>query len=194
MCLSGCCLARKSSQYLAAGSRQIFAVCIAADANCDSWVQEVEILRQQVSNYDKDKLTLQLTKQRLLQAEKQFKNLEWEKEVLQQRFARIEKERDDLYSRFEASIYELQQKTGLKGMLLEKKVEALHDHLEKKEAQLAEVLAASNLDPQTLSHVRNPPSLALLGAVRVLRLAMRAAAVAAGVSAAWLSVAGVSCR
>ena len=118
-------------------------------------MQEVEVLRQQVSNYEKDKLTLQLTKQRLLQAEKQFKNLEWEKEVLQQRFVKIEKERDELYARFESSIFELQQKLGLKGMLLERKVEAMHEQLEKKEAQLAEVLAASNLDPQTLQQVRN---------------------------------------
>ena len=43
--------------------------------NTIHWLLEVEVLRQQVSNYEKDKLTLQLTKQRLLQAEKQFKNV-----------------------------------------------------------------------------------------------------------------------
>ena len=117
-------------------------------------VQEVEVLRQQVSNYEKDKMTLQLTKQRLVQADKQFKNLEWEKEVLAQRFSKMEKERDELYARFESSIFELQQKTGLKGVLLEKKLEAAYEVLEKKEAQLAEVLAASNLDPGTLANVR----------------------------------------
>lgn len=47
----------------------------------------------------------------------------------------------------------MQQKTGLKGMILERKLEALSDELEKKEAQLAEVLAASNLDPSTLQQV-----------------------------------------
>jgi growth arrest-specific protein 8 len=113
------------------------------------------VLRQQVSNYDKDKMTLQLTKQRLLQADKQFKNLEWEKEVLSQRFIKMEKERDELYARFESSIFELQQKTGLKGVLLEKKLEAAYEVLEKKESQLAEVLAASNLDASTLQNVRH---------------------------------------
>lgn len=117
-------------------------------------VQEVESLRQQLSNYDKDKVTLQLTKQRLLHADKQLKNIEWEKEVLSQRFGKVESERDDLYKRFEASILEVQQKTGLKGMLLERKVEALNDALEKKQTQLAEVLAASNLDSPTLQSVR----------------------------------------
>ena len=112
------------------------------------------MLRQQVSNYDKNKMTLQLTKQRLAQADKQFKNLEWEKEVLSQRFSKVENERDDLYARFEASVFELQQKAGLKGVLLERKLEAAYEVLEKKESQLAEILAASNLDAPTLQNVR----------------------------------------
>lgn len=47
----------------------------------------------------------------------------------------------------------MQQKAGLRSVLLERKLEALSEHLEHKEAQLAEVLAASNLDPQTLQKV-----------------------------------------
>lgn len=120
---------------------------------CSRILQEVESLRQQLSNYDKDKVTLQLTKQRLIHADKQLKNIEWEKEVLSQRFAKVEAERNELYNKFEASILEVQQKTGLKGMLLERKVEALNDALEKKQTQLAEVLAASNLDSPTLQSV-----------------------------------------
>ena len=117
-------------------------------------IQEVESLRQQLSNYEKDKVTLQLTKQRLLHADKQLKNIEWEKEVLSQRFSKVEAERNELYGKFEASILDVQQKTGLKGMILERKVEALHDALEKKQTQLGEVLAASNLDSPTLQSVR----------------------------------------
>jgi Growth-arrest specific micro-tubule binding len=40
------------------------------------------------------------------------KNLEWEAEVLAQQFAAVQKERDELYDRFEASIHEVAQKTG----------------------------------------------------------------------------------
>lgn len=119
-----------------------------------SGLQEVESLRQQLSNYDKDKMTLQLTKQRLLHADKQLKNLEWEKEVLSQRFTRIETERNELFAKFESSVQEVQQKTGLKKMLLEKKVEALNQALEKKQTQLAEVLVAANMDSGTLQNVR----------------------------------------
>lgn len=47
----------------------------------------------------------------------------------------------------------MQQKSGFKNLLLEKKLDALTDTLEKKEAQLNEVLSASNLDPSALSVV-----------------------------------------
>merc|ERR1739845_95931 len=51
------------------------------------------------------------------------------------------------------AIHEVQQKSGFKNLLLEKKLKTLFDTLEKKEAQLNEVLAASNLDPNALSAV-----------------------------------------
>lgn len=74
-------------------------------------------------------------------------------QVLQQRYDKVEKERDQLYSKFEASIYSVQQKTGVRNLLLEKKLHALGGVLEHKEAQLAEVMAASNLDPATLAQL-----------------------------------------
>jgi len=80
-----------------------------------SFFIQVELLRQSLANYDKDKQSLQQTKARLLNAEKQVKNLEWENEVLQQRFLKVQGERDDLYEKFEASIYDVQQKTGAWG-------------------------------------------------------------------------------
>ncbi|DBA75681.1 hypothetical protein WJX79_005311 [Trebouxia sp. C0005] len=116
-------------------------------------VKEVESLRAVVGNYEKDKAALSQSKARLLHSEKHLKHLEWENEVLQQRHAKVEAERDQLYSKFEASIYSVQQKTGVRNLLLEKKLSALGGVLEHKEAQLAEVMAASNLDPATLAQL-----------------------------------------
>lgn len=116
-------------------------------------LKEVELLRQQLANYEKDKLSLQQTKARLVNAEKQIKNLEWENEVLQQRFGKVQSERDELYSKFESSIYDVQQKTGLKTLLLERRLEAMHEAMETKEAQLTEVLSAANIDPSTLQGI-----------------------------------------
>jgi len=65
----------------------------------------------------------------------------------------IQTERDELYNKFVKAVHEVQQKSNFKNLLLEKKLGAFADMLEKKEAQFNEVLAASNLDPAALSAV-----------------------------------------
>lgn len=65
----------------------------------------------------------------------------------------MQSERDELYAKFVKAIHEVQQKSSFKNLLLEKKLGALSDTLEKKEAQLNEVLSASNLDPTALTVV-----------------------------------------
>ena len=116
-------------------------------------LKEVESLRHQLANYEKDKMSLEQTKARLAEATRQLRNLEWEYEVFTQKFTQVEKERDELYDRFENSIYSMQQKSGLRNMLLEKRLESLHGELEKKDVQLSEVLSASNIDPATLQQI-----------------------------------------
>ncbi|XP_023646085.1 dynein regulatory complex subunit 4 isoform X1 [Paramormyrops kingsleyae] len=108
---------------------------------------------KQLANYDMDKGSLARAKAHLKIAEKENKDLKWEHEVLEQRFGKVQAERDELYQKFTKAIQEVQQKSGFKNLLLEKKLEALADTLEKKEVQLNEVLSASNLDPTALSAV-----------------------------------------
>ncbi|XP_067948059.1 dynein regulatory complex subunit 4-like [Watersipora subatra] len=115
--------------------------------------EEVEELRKQLANYDKDKQALINAKARLKVMEEDLRGLQWEHEVLEQRFEKIQSERDDLYTKFVKAIHEVQQKSNFKNLLLEKKLSALADTLEKKEAQLNEVLSASNLDPTALTVV-----------------------------------------
>ncbi|XP_017889521.1 dynein regulatory complex subunit 4 [Ceratina calcarata] len=105
---------------------------------------------RQLANYEKDKQSLINTKKRLSMAAKDYENLKWENEVLELRFEKCQSERDELHSRFVSAILELQQKTGLKNVLLEKKLEKLSDLLEQREAQISEVLAAAQLDPTTV--------------------------------------------
>ena len=47
----------------------------------------------------------------------------------------------------------MQQKSGFKNIILERKLQVVDESLEKKEAQLSEVLAAANLDPNMLGTV-----------------------------------------
>ncbi|XP_059177710.1 dynein regulatory complex subunit 4-like isoform X2 [Physella acuta] len=115
--------------------------------------EEVEDLRRQLSNYEKDKEILKNAKGHVKQMTEEFKALKWEHEVLEQRFQKIQDERDELYRKFIKAIHEVQQKSNFKNLLLERKLSALADTLEKKEAQLNEVLSASNLDPTALTVV-----------------------------------------
>merc|ERR1712130_793337 len=106
-------------------------------------------LRRKLENYEKDKKS----KYRLVIQEKEMKDLKWENEVLEQRFKKLEAERDNLHKNFVSAVQEVVQKANFKKLLLERKVVALADSLEKKDAQLNEILAASNLDPAALSVV-----------------------------------------
>ncbi|KAL1007328.1 hypothetical protein UPYG_G00085060 [Umbra pygmaea] len=115
--------------------------------------EEVASLQKKLANYEKDKASLAGAKARLKVADKEMKDLKWEHEVLEQRFSKVQVERDDLYKKFTQAILEVQQKSGFKNLLLERKLGALTNTLEKKEAQLNEVLSASNLDPTALSVV-----------------------------------------
>lgn len=65
----------------------------------------------------------------------------------------MQQERDELYRKFTAAIQEVQQKTGFKNLVLERKLQALNAAVEKREVQFNEVLAASNLDPAALTLV-----------------------------------------
>lgn len=95
----------------------------------------------------------QNAKSRLHVLETQLRDLTWEHEVLEQRFHHVEKERDELYEKFESAIYDVQQKSGFKNILLERKLQTINESLEKKESQLSEVIHAANLDPNLLGTV-----------------------------------------
>ncbi|CAF0736920.1 unnamed protein product [Brachionus calyciflorus] len=115
--------------------------------------ERVAELEKHLFSYEKDKALLASTRARLKELEDQYAKLGWEHEVLTQRFEATVKERDELYKKFVKAIHDVQQKSNLKNLLLEKKLGALGDTLEKKEAQLNEVLTASNLDPSALTVV-----------------------------------------
>jgi len=116
-------------------------------------LKEVEKLRHELANYQKDKMSLQNAKSRLHVLETQLRDLSWEHEVLEQRFHHVEKERNELFEKFESTIYDVQQKSGFKNILLERKLQAINESLEKKESQLSEVIHAANLDPNLLGTV-----------------------------------------
>jgi len=113
----------------------------------------VEELEKELEAFRSTQDRLKKTAKMLKTTKDELKDLQWEHEVLEQRFAQVEAERDELYDKFVTTIHEVQQKSGFKNLLLEKKMSVLNDELEKKDAQLSEVLAASNIEPSALAAV-----------------------------------------
>ena len=55
---------------------------------------------------------------------------------MEQRFQKLQSERDELHANFVTAVQEVVQKANFKKLLLERKVIALADSLEKKDAQV----------------------------------------------------------
>lgn len=67
----------------------------------------------------------------------------------------VQQERDELLKKQTEAILDVQQKSGLKEMLLERKLAALTETLEKREAQLCAALSVSTVDQTAASSAGN---------------------------------------
>ncbi|XP_066998435.2 dynein regulatory complex subunit 4 [Anabrus simplex] len=108
---------------------------------------EVAELNRKMKNYQKDKMSLTNTKIRLGCVQKELDNVKWENEVLENRLIQIQDERNELRNRFKQALMDMQEKIGLKTAVLERKIIALSQALEAKDAQIADVITEANLDP-----------------------------------------------
>lgn len=102
--------------------------------------QEVVKLHDQLRAYEEDKKKLAAVKDQIRQRDTSLQRMEFQHEVLQQQYGLVTSERDELYAKFQQSMYDVQQKSGLKNLILHKKVDAIEDALETSDAQLAEIL------------------------------------------------------
>ncbi|XP_029318560.1 LOW QUALITY PROTEIN: dynein regulatory complex subunit 4 [Cottoperca gobio] len=74
-------------------------------------------------------------------------------ETMEEKFSKLQLERDELYKTFTQNIQKVQQKADLKNTLLEKKLNGLTAGVEKTQAQLFSVISASNMDQTALDGV-----------------------------------------
>lgn len=115
--------------------------------------KEVETLRYELSNYEKDKMSLKNTRSRLLVLEDQFKKLEESHVDLTGQYSTVESERDNLLVNFETSLQDVQQRAGFKNTILENRLNEVQAELDSKDTQLSQVLQAANLEPASLDLV-----------------------------------------
>jgi len=116
--------------------------------------EEVVKLKVELEEYKIEKAEMRKVKAALLVVEGSQSNVSWEYETLVQRLVDLRKDRDELDQNLRASIFEVKQKSSFRGILLEKKLLALHKMQGEREGQLNEVLSRSNLDPVVLSQVK----------------------------------------
>ena len=95
------------------------------------------------------------TQSQIMERDSVLKDIEWQYEVRLQQFQYLEKEKEELYQDFDRTVYELQQKTGLRNLILERKFETIQESAETKDAQINQLLAASKIDPKAFGIIQN---------------------------------------
>ena len=71
---------------------------------------------------------------KIVQTQKEYHDIEWQYEVLHQQYQYIEQEKKQLFEKFHGIVYDVHRKTGLRNLILEKKIETIQESLETKDA------------------------------------------------------------
>ncbi|CAH1960084.1 unnamed protein product [Acanthoscelides obtectus] len=105
-------------------------------------LDDVAEYKRQLQNYEKDKISLANTKALLQQRNKELDDLRWAHDSLELQFASIQEERDVLHDRFVKAVIEVQQKTGAKNVLLQKRIQTLSQVAEHRDVVIGQLNAA----------------------------------------------------
>ena len=117
--------------------------------------QEVETLNKKQKIHNVIMAELDETQKGIAHFDMTSKEIEWHYEVRLQQYQYLVKEKQALFDEFHRLVHEIQQKTGLRNLILEKKHETIQESLETKDAQINQLLAAARIDPQALGVIRS---------------------------------------
>jgi peptidoglycan hydrolase CwlO-like protein len=81
-------------------------------------------------------MALKNAKARLLVLKKKVKDIKQERKELEEKFLKVEKEKEDMYRKFELAIQQLRSRADYKNQILDEKLRVLQSELERKEVQL----------------------------------------------------------
>ncbi|KAG8345420.1 putative Growth arrest specific micro tubule binding [Trypanosoma vivax] len=112
-------------------------------------------LEQELISYTSDKEKLKSTKAEVHTSEQELQALSWEHEVLFQRLAKLEEDRDIILNRYNNMLQEIQQKATFRRVLIQSKLELVHSQLEGRDARLGELLKRANIDPEGISEIEH---------------------------------------
>lgn len=116
-------------------------------------LNKVEEHRQQLKNYEKDKLSLKQGKTRHQLLQTQLRQRQKEKDALERNFESVEVQRDELYKQFEEVVTSVRLSAAQRGAALEDELARVMSEFEKKEVQLHEVMATGGISPETSAEI-----------------------------------------
>ncbi|XP_061589001.1 dynein regulatory complex subunit 4-like [Cololabis saira] len=118
---------------------------------CEAQQKLVELQRHlQEQQQDKDAMTKRCARLKVVETE--LREQTEEHKLLQEAFKKVQAERDALLRSQTQTILDVQQRSELKKSLLERKLAALTETLEQKEAQLLTALPGPSADPAAAKH------------------------------------------
>jgi hypothetical protein len=110
-------------------------------------------LQDDLKSYNKDKMALRNLKARSVQLDEKTKETKQEYRAMEDKFRKLEKDRDELQRKFSKGVKEIRRRAEFKNLVLEKKLAQLNAAFTDKQGQLGEVLQAAKLDPQVVANV-----------------------------------------
>lgn len=117
--------------------------------------QKLSEQQRELEEHNRNKPKMVEKRAQLKVIEKELRDLTLEHNLLLQAFEKVQQERDELLKKQMEAILDMQQRSGLKAIVLERKLAVLTETLEKKEAQLCAALSASSADPTVRGSAAN---------------------------------------
>jgi growth arrest-specific protein 8 len=116
-------------------------------------VKQVEDLRRDLKDYEKDKLSLKNAKARLKLLSSRFERLQENHNGLDGKVTATDSERQTLLEKFESTVKQVQRKSQVKNIQLQQLLERRAHDYDTRKQQLDEVVRAARLDPAVLNAV-----------------------------------------
>ena len=113
----------------------------------------VASLQETLRNYEKDKASLKHAQARLLVLEGKLKSLTQDQNSLKEEYAKVEAERDELYTTFEGTVASVQHKNNVYNEAMEQKLYEYKDAFETRKTQFNSLLRSADLDPVAVHQI-----------------------------------------
>lgn len=112
-----------------------------------------ESLRQELKQYEKDKLSLANLKIKLVSLAEKYKKLKKEKHQIDEEYEKAFNDKKNLLDRFDAIVLEMQKNTEIQNFILDQHVDQRQTELQLKEQRLQEIVIGSGLDSHFVNEI-----------------------------------------